>query len=703
MERNPYHLNHGLSLFGMALILGLSACGGNGGTTTAPVPPPSTTPVEPTFGVKLFDTRSANVVHRYFPLQPGEVRVYEGMNSEGKAQRVEVSVSHKTRVVDGVDSAEVVVREYVEGDLIEETFDWYAQDTAGNVWYLGEAVQDYEDGAPVGTAGSWESGKDVAGTGTAATAGLIMKSQAAVGDRYKQERYPGVAEDEAQVAALAAPQTLRDGSSYLALQIRESTPLESNALHEFKYYADAIGLISTERVDGSARMELISRSDQRKPSILPSDFSTPRLINNPYFPLYAGDVRTYEVFENGERTETVTVEVLSPDQPEGNKTVNGVPVVVQRDRVRDADGLIIEDTYDWFAQDDEGNVWYLGENVTNYVYDDKGALLSTNNGGSFEWGIDGAQPGIQMPARPRIGDSYRQEFYAGHAEDIAAVVDRDIDVDVLGNTYPTLKTEDWNPLDAGASREFKFYASSVGTVREEKVDGSEFMTLADRRVALPDIGAAKFSNPRVINNPLFPLTIGEVREYEVFEENTLTETITIEILALDSEGGNKTVNGVPALVQRDRVRNADGLIIEDTFDWFAQDDAGNVWYLGEAVTNYRYDDQGKLLGTDSGGSFEWGIDGALPGIQMFAQPKVGDIYRQEFYQGVAEDMAAILAENVKVVVNGTEYATVQTLDWNPLVADSVNERKYYAPGMGTIREEKVDGSEYMVLKSLTRP
>lgn len=110
MERNLYHLSRELSVLGFTLIIGLSACGG-GGATTPPFPPSSPTPAELTFGANLFDARSASVVHRYFPLQPGEVRVYEGLNGDGKKERVEVSVSHKTRVVDSVVSAEVVVRE----------------------------------------------------------------------------------------------------------------------------------------------------------------------------------------------------------------------------------------------------------------------------------------------------------------------------------------------------------------------------------------------------------------------------------------------------------------------------------------------------------------------------------------------------------------------------------------------------------------
>ncbi len=110
--------------------------------------------------------------------------------------------------------------------------------------------------------------------------------------------------------------------------------------------------------------------------------------------------------------------------------------------------------------------------MDNYEYDDAGNLLEINNDGSWEAGVDGAQPGITMPADPRVGDSYRQEFLPDEAEDIAAIVGLDVDVELRdGASYTTLKTRDWNPLDAEGGVEFKYYAAGVGLVREEDETG----------------------------------------------------------------------------------------------------------------------------------------------------------------------------------------------------------------------------------------
>lgn len=681
----------------LALPIAMQYGCGSSSNNTTPSSSMDTDPAEPAFSSTLFGEDSATVNNPYFPLEPGVTTVFEGLNEDGETERVEMTVSHLTREVNGVDSAIVLARGFVDDEMVEETFDWYAQDSSGNVWFMGEASTEFEDGEAISTEGSWESGLDVAGVGSNAVAGIFMKTDFTVGDTYRQEFYAGIAEDMGEIFALDVNQTLADGNSYTTLQTRDWNPLETDSLDEYNYYVSGEGPIAEEKVDGSERLERVESLDQKTPEISADDFSNPTLINNPFFPLHVGDTRSYEVYEGDELIETIEIEVLSPTEAGGDKTVNGIPVVVQRDRVRDENGNVIEDTYDWFAQDDDGNVWYLGENVTNYNYDDDGNFLGTDSGGSFEWGIDGAMPGILMPAEPRIGESYRQEYYEGEAEDIGAFVAADVKLEVSGNTYTTLMTEEWNPLEPEDVRENKYYAPGIGVVREEKVDGSEYVILVDRTTAIPDVSAATFSNPRVIDNPLFPLNIGEVREYEVYEDEELIETVTIEILDTTDAGGDKTVNGVPVVVQRDRVRDAEGLIIEDTYDWFAQDDAGNVWYMGETVTNYHYDDEGNLLSTDNGGSFEWGTDGALPGIQMYATPAVGQIYRQEFYEGEAEDMASILETDVSVTVSGTDYTTLKTLDWNPLSDERDFEFKYYAPGVGVVREEKIDGSEYVIL------
>lgn len=170
-----------------------------------------------------------------------------------------------------------------------------------------------------------------------------------------------------------------------------------------------------------------------------------------------------------------------------------------------------------------------------------------------------------------------------------------------------------------------------------------------------------------ITNKYFSLPVGAKFEYEGETEDGL-ETIKIEI-----PGDTKTVMGVKTLVYRDRVW-LDGELIEDTKDYLAQDKAGNVWYFGEDVNNYE---DGELQ--DHDGSWLAGVDGALPGIWMKANPVVGETYRQEYYKGEAEDKAKVLSltETVKVPY-GTFMHCLKTLDMNPLEVGT-EEYKYYCP------------------------
>jgi hypothetical protein len=152
---------------------------------------------------------------------------------------------------------------------------------------------------------------------------------------------------------------------------------------------------------------------------------------------------------------------------------------------------------------------------------------------------------------------------------------------------------------------------------------------------------------------------------------------------------------------RDRVY-LDGRLIEDTFDWYAQDDAGNVWYMGEFVTNFQYDAIGALIGTDNNGSWEAGVSGAEPGYIMPAGPSPGNSYHQEFWVMEAEDAAFIVATGVTVnLSNGSTFTgCLQTLDWNPLDPATL-EYKFYAPGLGMVMEVEVDGEEVVELTAKT--
>jgi hypothetical protein len=147
------------------------------------------------------------------------------------------------------------------------------------------------------------------------------------------------------------------------------------------------------------------------------------------------------------------------------KVIMGIPCVVVRDEV-DADGALQELTFDWYAQDVDGNVWYMGEQTAEY---ENGEVKTRS--GSWEAGLDGAMPGIIMPASPVVDLTYRQEFYPGEAEDLARVVELSSTANTPFDSFPdVLITEDWTPLEPNIV-ERKFYARGVGLVMERLVDG----------------------------------------------------------------------------------------------------------------------------------------------------------------------------------------------------------------------------------------
>ena len=220
--------------------------------------------------------------------------------------------------------------------------------------------------------------------------------------------------------------------------------------------------------------------------------------------------------------------------------------------------------------------------------------------------------------------------------------------------------------------------------------------------AEPSFEQATFTNPTQIDNEYLPLNPNTVQLYQVETEDGVeasqvetedgVETIVVEVLE-----ETRVVNGVTCVVVRDQ-EFVDELLIEDTHDWYAQDDDGNVWYMGEEVTNYEYDDDGNLIDTNEDGAWEAGVDDALPGIVMWADPEVGISYYQEYYEDEAEDMGMVVAIGVGVELkNGTTYEDcLQILDWNPL-DPAVLEYKYFAPGVGLVKEEVVGGDETVEL------
>lgn len=202
----------------------------------------------------------------------------------------------------------------------------------------------------------------------------------------------------------------------------------------------------------------------------------------------------------------------------------------------------------------------------------------------------------------------------------------------------------------------------------------------------PVILPANFINSCILSNTYFQFGKGKKYIYEGQTEDGL-ERIEIELLSR-----TKVVNGILTAVVRDRAF-LDGKLLEDTDDWFAQDNTGRVWYMGEFVKNYNPD--GTLK--DNAGSWEAGVDGAKAGFQMLADPKPGDAYRQEYAFNIAEDEAEVVETGLTVTVPfGTFTNCIKIREFTALEPDA-EEYKIYAPGIGLIKEINVTDDEEIVL------
>ena len=178
-------------------------------------------------------------------------------------------------------------------------------------------------------------------------------------------------------------------------------------------------------------------------------------VTNRFFPLPAGLVQVF-------RAQTAAGLEIDSVRVTGTKVVNGFTATEVHDRVYLA-GALKEDTYDWFAQDSAGNVWYLGEDTKEYA---NGAVVST--AGTWQWGVHGAQPGIIAwgDTAGVIGKLYRQEFDAGNAQDVGKVIALNQTVTVpFGTLTGCIKTEEWSTLESGP-HDNKYYCPQVGTALE---------------------------------------------------------------------------------------------------------------------------------------------------------------------------------------------------------------------------------------------
>jgi hypothetical protein len=226
----------------------MTACGGGGEGTgvTASLPTGSrAVTLDP-------GSFTAEIDNPYWPMVPGTRWVYRETDGPDAVKQVVVTVTSRTRRILGIDARVIhdVVTE--DGRLVEDTYDWVAQDADGNIWYLGEDTTEYEDGRAVSTSGSWQAGVE------GAEPGVLVPAAPVPGLAYRQEYLEGEAEDAAEVLRLDGTATVPAGRFGRLLVTRDTTPLEPG-LVERKYYARGVGPVLAEKVSGgSGREELVA-------------------------------------------------------------------------------------------------------------------------------------------------------------------------------------------------------------------------------------------------------------------------------------------------------------------------------------------------------------------------------------------------------------------------------------------------------------
>ena len=211
------------------------------------------------------------------------------------------------------------------------------------------------------------------------------------------------------------------------------------------------------------------------PVVDPTNFTNSTTIDNPYYPLPLGKTFVYEGTVTEEPAGFEHVDFIVTHV---TRVIQGVTCVEVHDK-RFLNGKLLEDTRDWFAQDNDGNVWYFGENTT--LIDERG--LPVDLAGTWTGGVDGAQPGIIMEAHPAVGDFYRQEFLLGEAEDVAEVTSftETVTVPFPPGTFPnSLKIMESAPIAPGDVSP-KFYALGIGNLLtvEPNGDRSELIRIED--------------------------------------------------------------------------------------------------------------------------------------------------------------------------------------------------------------------------------
>jgi hypothetical protein len=246
-----------LTTLAILVTAAATACGGgNSQATTQTAAGTTTDGASLPVGDKPFKMNPAGfttqVTNPYWPMKPGDHWIYRETDAEGEVQRNDVVVTDRTKTIMGIETLVVHDTVRLGGELTEDTFDWYAQDAEGNLWYFGEDTTEYENGKVKTREGSWEGGVD------RALPGIIMPAHPQVGMIYREEYYKGHAEDGAQIISVDALAKVPYGRFDHGVQTRNFSGIEPDVIEE-KIYAKGVGVVLEITVSGgSDRSELLT-------------------------------------------------------------------------------------------------------------------------------------------------------------------------------------------------------------------------------------------------------------------------------------------------------------------------------------------------------------------------------------------------------------------------------------------------------------
>jgi hypothetical protein len=455
----------------------------------------------------------------WLPLRPGMRLTLEGRANRGGGplpHTVSFTTTDITKVINGVNTLVVWDVDINEGELAETELAFFAQDTNGNVWNLGEYPEEYDGGDFVGAPSTWISGIDDA------EGGIHMLAQPQVGQQWLQGWVPSIEFlDCARVYTIRHQVCVPFNCYSPYLRTHERSPLDPAGGIQTKFHAKGVGIVQVGALDDPegetlvltdaamlgpaammdarvAAMDLDERGyftssvyartprAQLPPGVVlpprntggqrsglgsagpggnsPGSRSGKRgrkytaKVDHPLVPLTTVRHTVFTGFEGDTRTRVVS-RVLKK-----TRRVAGVRVAIVDVREFE-DGELVEHTRDYYAQDMKGRVWYFGETVDDI---ENGKVVGHE--GQWFAGKKGAKPGLFMPAKPKVGKVFEQERAPGVAEDRSKVVAVGREVTTAAGQFDEcIKTRDFAPLDKRT--EFKFYCAGVGLVREKPADG----------------------------------------------------------------------------------------------------------------------------------------------------------------------------------------------------------------------------------------